>query len=337
MIKRAIRKLIIKEDLTADEMKEVFYEIMNGEAGREDMRDFLVSLAEKGESVEEITAAAGVMRDKMVKVEAPFDTVLDTCGTGGGGADSFNVSTIVALVAAGAGVKVAKHGNRSYTRKCGSADILEHLGVNIDLGPDRAAKCIESVGMVFLFAPRYHTAMKYVSDVRKEIKRRTVFNILGPLCNPAGANTQLIGTFEKSLTESLANVLNNLCAKRAFVVYGEDDFDEISVSDKSIVSEVRDGKVSTYEVGPEAFGIDKAQKRDVAPKDLQDNIKVFKSILDGRKDPNRDMVLVNSAVALVAAGRAGDFREGIKVSSDSIDSGRARSVLNRLIKFTNSN
>jgi len=334
MIKETIEKISKGSDLSGDETRSVFYEIMDGRAGHDDMKAFLISLADKGETVVEITAAATVMRDKMTKIDLSYEAVLDTCGTGGG-TSSFNVSTIVAIVAAGAGAKVAKHGNRSYTSHCGSADILEKLGVKIDIAPDRAAECIKAVGVGFLFAPLYHSAMKHVAGVRKEIKRRTIFNILGPLSNPAGANTQLIGTFEEPLTKVLANVLNNLKVRRAFVVHSLDGFDEISTSNESMVSEVKDGRVNTYKVKPEDFGIKRAKLTDMACKNLDDNMSTLKSILDGKKSPQRDMVLINAAVALVACGISQSFKEGMAAASCSIDSGSAKNVLESLIKFTN--
>jgi anthranilate phosphoribosyltransferase len=334
MIKEAIEKIKNKKDLGRDEMKAVFNEIMEGKAGHEDMKSFLVSLAEKGETVDEITEAVSVMRDKMTKIDLPFDTILDTCGTGGG-ASSFNVSTVVSLVAAGAGIKVAKHGNRSYTSHCGSADVLGHLGVKIDIPPERAGECISEVGMVFLFAPLYHKAMKHVIGARKEIKRRTIFNILGPLSNPAGANVQIIGTFEEYLTGPIAEVLMNVGAERAFVVHGLDGFDEASISGESRVSELKGGRVRTYNIKPEDFGIKRAKKDDVSCRDLNDNVAAVRGVLDGEKGPKRDMVLINASLALAAAGISDSFKDGVSAASESIESGRAKKVLKALIDFTN--
>jgi anthranilate phosphoribosyltransferase len=334
MIKEAIENLSKKEDLKGCETAAVFGEIMSGEASHEEMKSFLVSLAEKGETIDEITAAATVMREKMTKIDLPYEVILDTCGTGGG-ASSFNVSTLVAMVAAGCGVKVAKHGNRSYTSHCGSADILEHLGVKIDIKPERAARCIKEAGVGFLFAPLYHSAMKHVVGVRREIKVRTIFNILGPLSNPAGANAQLIGVFDGSLTEVLAYVLGNLGSKRAFVVHGHDGFDEVSISDETRVSELVSGAVKTYNIKPEDFGVERVKKEDVACKDLDDNITVARSVLDGKESVHRSMVLANAAVSLTAAGAVRTFEEGVKAAAGSIDSGKAKSVLEALIKFTN--
>ncbi len=334
MIKEAIEIVGRREDLAPEQMREVFYEIMSGRASHEDMRSFLVLLTQKVATIDEITEAAAVMRDKMTKIYLPFETVLDTCGTGGG-ASSFNVSTIVSIVAASAGARVAKHGNRSYTSHCGSADILEHVGVKIDIPPERTAECIKEVGVGFMFAPLYHSAMKHVSCVRKEIKQRTIFNILGPLSNPAGANTQLIGTFDPALTEVMARCLGNLGSRRAFVAHGADGFDEISISGETIISEFKDGAVSTYRIKPEDLGLKRAKKGAVACKTLGDNIDTLKSIFDGKKSPRRDMVLMNAAFALTAAGIAASPEEGVGIAAEAIDWGKAKSVLDDLVKFTN--
>lgn len=334
MIKEAIELVAANKHLQADNMKAVFNEIMSGKASHDDMKKFLFFLSVKGETAVEIVAAAQVMREKMQKISTPFDIILDTCGTGGG-ESSFNVSTAVALVAAGAGVKVAKHGNRSYRSHCGSADVLEKMGVKIDISPDKAEECLKEIGMAFLFAPVYHDAMKHVAEVRKAIKKRTIFNILGPLLNPAGANTQVIGTFESRFTELFAGVLNKLGSKRAFVVHGIDGFDEISISHDTKVSDLHKGKVETYRIGPQNFGIKKGKKEDVACKTMDDNIKALKSILSGEKSVKRDMLLINASTALLAAGGAIDFKDGVKVAEYSIDSGKAMGILDALIKFTN--
>ena len=335
MIKEAIRILSKKRDLPGGMMKKVFYELMEGKAAHEDMKSFLAALADKGETVDEIAEAAVVMRDKMKKISLPYETVLDTCGTGGG-VSSFNVSTVVALIAAASGAKVAKHGNRSYTSHCGSADILEKLGVRIDLTPEKTAECIKEVGVGFLFAPLYHSAMKHVVGARKELKRRTIFNVLGPLSNPAGANAQVIGAFEQGLTTKLASVLRDLGTKRAFVVHGMDGFDEVSISGESALSEVKDGKVTSYKIRPEDLGLKRAAKEDVACSTIGENLDTVNSILAGKKSPRRDMALINAAPALVAAGLAGNLREGLAAASAAIDSGKAKTVLERLAEFTNS-
>lgn len=335
MIKEAIRILSEKRDLPGGMMKKVFYELMEGKAAHEDMKSFLAALADKGETVDEIAEAAVVMRDKMKKISLPYETVLDTCGTGGG-VSSFNVSTVVALIAAASGAKVAKHGNRSYTSHCGSADILEKLGVRIDLTPEKTAECIKEVGVGFLFAPLYHSAMKHVIGARKELKRRTIFNVLGPLSNPAGANAQVIGAFEQGLTTKLASVLRDLGTKRAFVVHGMDGFDEVSISGESALSEVKDGKVTSYKIRPEDLGLKRAAKEDVACSTIGENLDTVNSILAGKKSPRRDMALINAAPALVAAGLAGNLREGLAAASAAIDSGKAKTVLERLAEFTNS-
>ncbi len=334
MIKEVVGIVSKGKDLTGDQTEEVFLEIMGGEASAADMKAFLIALAEKGESVDEITRAAVVMRDKMTKISLKYEDILDTCGTGGG-SSSFNVSTIVSIIAAAAGAKVAKHGNRSYTSHCGSADILEHVGVKIDITPEKAAQCIERIGVGFLFAPLYHSAMKHVIGVRREIKRRTIFNILGPLSNPAKANRQLIGVFDEALTEPMARVLSNLGSKRAFVVRGDDGFDEVSISDETKCSELSDGKVATYKIKPEDFSLARARKEDVACKTLDDNISAFRSILSGEKSPKKDMVLINAAIALIAYGQANSFKEGAAIAREMIDSQKANGVLGSLVKLTN--
>lgn len=335
MIEEAIGIVKGKRDLTASQMAAVFGEIMGGVASHDQMKSFLIALADKGESVTEITEAARVMRGKMAKLDLPHDEMLDTCGTGGG-SSTFNVSTTVAIVVSGLGIKVAKHGNRSYTSHCGSADILEHLGVKIDISPEKAAKCIDEIGVAFLFAPLYHSAMKHVVGVRREIKRRTIFNILGPLCNPASASAQLIGVFDPKLTDVMAGVLKNLGSKRALVVHGMDGFDEVSISDETQVSELKDGKVTTYRIAPEDFGIKRAKKGDVACKNIEDNLRVVRSILNREPSVHRDMLLMNASAALNAAGFSKDLKEGVKDAAGSIDSGKAQKQLEGLVRLTNS-
>jgi anthranilate phosphoribosyltransferase len=332
MIIEVISKLRRGEDLTPRESADVFRQIMSGAAPAGEMKDFLIALAEKGEKADEIAAAVKVMREKMTRVKPKCGDLLDTCGTGGG-SRSFNISTLVAIVAAGCGAKVAKHGNRSYTSHCGSADILEKLGVKIDLSPEKAAECIDTVGVAFLFAPLYHSAMKHVAPVRKDIKRRTIFNVIGPLSNPALANRQLIGVFDPSLTEIMADALLDLGSKRAFVVHGLDGFDEVSISGRTKVSELSGGKVETYEIGPEDLGVKAAGKDAVACKTMEENVRVFNSILDGKGSAHRDMLLANAGVALTAAGIADGFLDGAKRAAECIDSGNAKRVLEEWIRF----
>jgi len=334
VIKDAIETLSKGKDLDAKQVSSSFYEIMGGKASAHDMEQFLVLLAKKGETISEITAAVKVMRDKMDRLEPKGDMMLDTCGTGGG-SSSFNVSTLVALIVAATGIKVAKHGNRSYTSHCGSADILERLGVKISIDKSRAIECINRVGMAFLFAPLYHSAMKHVIDVRRKLKTRTIFNLLGPLSNPADANVQVIGVFQRELTETLAKVLKNLNTKRAFVVHGLDGFDEVSISDKTRVSELKEGRVTTYEVTPEDFGAKRYSKESVACRTIDENIEAFKSILDGQESAKMAMALVNASMALVAAGKAGSLKAGYTLAKEIIDSKKAKKVLEDLVKFTN--
>ncbi|MDP6685474.1 MAG: anthranilate phosphoribosyltransferase, partial [Candidatus Omnitrophota bacterium] len=254
---------------------------------------------------------------------------------GGSGTNTFNVSTASAFVVAGAGLKVAKHGNKSVSSLCGSADVMKELGVNIDITPEKVGECIEKIGIGFLFAPLFHGAMKHAIGPRREIGIRTIFNILGPLTNPAKANTQVLGVYAEDLTEKIANVLNNLGAKRAFVVHGADGLDEVTITGKTKVSEVKDKKVKTYYVEPKDFGVKSAKLEDIRGGDSKENAKIVKGVLDGNKGPALDIVLINASCALVAGGRAKDFKEGVKIAKESISSGKAKGKLKALIEFTN--
>lgn len=335
MLQEAITKVAKRIDLTEAETRKVFEEIMSGGAASEDIARFLKTLREKGETVEEIAAAAKVMRERAVRIDAGGGIVLDTCGTGGSGINTFNISTAAALVVAGCGVKVAKHGNRSASGHCGSADVLEALGVKIDMLPGDVARCIKEIGMAFLFAPTFHSAMKYAAGPRKTIGGKTIFNILGPLSNPAGATHQVIGVCDAKLTEIMAGVLKNLGTKRALVVCGSDSLDEITITGKTKVTELKDGGIKTYYVSPEEFGIDKARLADIKGGSKEENADITLSILKGESGPRRDIVLLNAAAALVVAHRAKDFKEGIELAEKSIDSGRALEKLQLLIEFTN--
>ncbi len=290
----------------------------------------------KGETVEEITGAAMVMREKATKIDIKDDApVVDTCGTGGSGKDIFNVSTASAFVVSGAGLKVAKHGNRGISSQCGSADVIKALGVNIDIKPDKVKECIEEVGIGFLFAPLFHSAMKYAIGPRREIGIRTIFNILGPLTNPAGANCQVLGVYGQELIELLANVLKNLGTKRAFVVHGQDGLDEITITDKTKVSELNNDKVKTYNVKPQDFGVKPAKLEDIKGGSVNDNAAIVREILAGKKGAQQDIVLVNASAALVAGGLAPNFKKGVEMARASIESGRAKEKLEQLIRFTN--
>jgi anthranilate phosphoribosyltransferase len=334
MIKEAINLLIQNRDLSEQEMIDAMRDIMEGKATDAQIASFLTALRIKGETVEEITGATKVMREKVTSISAPEMTV-DTCGTGGDMAHTFNISTTTALVVAACGVPVAKHGNRSVSSSCGSADVLEALGIKIDLEPQKVERCLESTGFGFMFAPLFHPAMKYAIGPRKEMAIRTVFNILGPLTNPAGSQRQVMGVFSDELTEPLAHVLSNLGVKHAFVVHGEDGLDEMTNTDKTKVSEVKDGIVKTYFITPENLGFEKAQKDDLTGGNAQDNVGITMGILNGEKGPKRDIVLMNSAAALVAGDKAGNFNEGVEMASTAIDSGAAVKKLEELKEVSN--
>lgn len=336
MIKETIRKLSEKRDLDGPEMASVFDEIMNGEAEKEDVKAFLLSLKAKGESPDEIAAAATIMREKMKKVNVPKENLIDTCGTGGAPINDINVSTISAIVLAGCGVKVAKHGNVSFTGKCGSADILQELGVNINTPPEKVAELIEKIGIGFIFAKNFHPAMKHVAEIRKELKTRTIFNILGPLSNPAGAKMQILGVFKPELTEVMAEALNKLGSERAYIVHGLEGLDEISIKGKTKISELKDGKVETRTIKPADFGIKEASLDEIKGGTRAYNRKIALEILEGKdKSARLDMVLMNAGAALEMAGKARDFREGVKLAAECIDKGKALETLNRFIEASN--
>ncbi len=335
MIREAIEKTKKRIDLTGAEMRAAFNEIMSGKAAIDDTKEFLDALRAKGETVEEITAAAKVMREKAIRIHGDGPALIDTCGTGGTGLNTFNISTTAAFVAAGCGIKVAKHGNRSASCQCGSADVLEALGVKIDIPPERVAGSIEKVGIGFMFAPSFHTAMKHAISARKELTGRTIFNILGPLSNPANAAYQVIGVYDAKLTETLAGVLKNLGLTRAFVVHGMDGLDEITIADRTKVTELKDGKLATYFVSPEDFGVKKARLDDLSGGSAKENAGIMTSILKGEQGPRRDCVLMNASAAIVCAGLSKDFRAGMELAAESVDSGKAFDKLSALIEMTN--
>lgn len=341
MIKGLISKLVDGNDLTESEMVTAMDEIMSGGATPAQIGAFITALRLKGETVDEITGAAKVMRSKAAKVSIDpdkigDDIILDVVGTGGDGANTFNVSTATAFVAAGAGITVAKHGNRAVSSKCGAADVLETLGVNLGLQAADVEACINNTGIGFLFAPVFHGAMKYAAGPRKEIGIRSVFNVLGPLTNPAGATVLLLGVYDMSLTEKIATVLGKLGTKEAFVVCGEGNMDEISLCGFTKISHVKDGKVETSEITPEELGFRRADAKDIEGGDAAGNARIIRDILDGKKGPKRDMVLINASAALVAAGKAADFKAGVKLAEEIIDSGKAKAKLDELVKFTGS-
>lgn len=330
MIKEATEKILTKRDLSAPEMESAFEEIMGGGTDKEDVKRFLISLAAKGESPEEIASAAAVMRKKAVRVTVSPDKLIDTCGTGGAAINDVNVSTISAIVLAGCGLRAAKHGNRSFAGKCGSADLLEALGVNIEQKPERVADLIEKIGIGFMFAPNFHPAMKNVMDARRELKARTIFNILGPLSNPAGVKMQVIGVYKPELTEIVAEALNKLGSERAYVVHGMAGLDEISIKGETKISELKRGKVTTYMVRPGDFGLEEDPLEEITGGPPARNAAIALTVLSGQKNALRDMVLLNAAAALKMAGEVFDFQSGVEAARDSIDSGRALRKLNAL-------
>ena len=334
MIKEAIAIINKKQDLTGKQMQDVMREIMGGKSTDDQIAAFLLALKSKGEAPEEITAAAAVMRQFAVKIKPNSDTVVDTCGTGGDNSGTFNISTISAFIVAGAGIAVAKHGNRSVSSKCGSADLLEALGVNIEIPPEKVEQCLNKVGIGFLFAPKFHPAMKYAMPARKKLKTRTIFNILGPLTNPAQAPFQVLGVFAKDLVMPLATALMNLGIRHALVVHGLDGLDEVTTTTNTFVCEVRDGKINSCEINPEDLGIKKASSQDLKGADVNINVEIANDILSGKKGPQRDIVLLNSACAIYVAGKANDIKSALKIAGESIDSGKAKEKLESLKEFT---
>lgn len=337
MIKEAISKIVTGGDLSEEEMVSVMDEIMSGECSPAQIGSFITALRMKGETIAEITGAARVMRDKAARVDAGTgDGILvDTCGTGGDSSGTFNVSTGAAFVVAGAGVTVAKHGNRSITSHCGSADVLEALGVNLDLSPEQVGQCIREIGIGFMFAPVMHGAMKHAIGPRREIGIRTIFNILGPLTNPAGANVQVMGVFDPDLTGKLAAVLGKLGALRAMVVCGEGNMDELTVTGETMVAEWVDGQVKEYKVKPEDVGLDLATIADIRGKnDAEASAAHLRQILGGEPGPCLDMVLLNAGAALTAAGKAADLRGGVDLARQTIVSGAALAKVDGLVAFS---
>lgn len=334
-MQKAIAKVIDGDDLRRDEMVNVMDQIMSGAATDAQIGAFLIALRLKGESVDEIAGAAAVMREKATPIATKRDVIVDTCGTGGDHSGTFNISTTAAFVAAGAGLCVAKHGNRAATSQSGSADVLMALGVNIEASPETVSQCLDEVGIGFLFAPALHGAMKYAIGPRRELGVRTIFNALGPLTNPAGAKRQVIGVYSAALTETLAGVLATLGAERAYVVHGTDGLDEMTLTGPTKVSELKDGAVSTYRVSPGEVGLGQARADALKGGDADSNAAITLSVLKGAEGPARDIVLLNAAAAIVAGGKASDLREGVQVAAEAIDSGRAMAKLEALIEASN--
>ena len=335
MIKEAIIKLSKKQDLAYAEAEAVMDEIMSGQATPVQMSAYLTALALKGETIDEITASAAGMRAHCIKLLHNLD-VLEIVGTGGDGSNSFNISTTSSLVIAAGGVPVAKHGNRAASSKSGAADVLEVLGVKITLTPERSAEILKKINICFLFAQNYHIAMKYVAPIRKELGIRTVFNILGPLSNPAGANMELMGVYDQSLVEPLAQVMANLGVNRGMVVYGQDSLDEISMCAPTSVCEIRDGKFTSYEITPEQFGYERCEKGALTGGTPAENAEITKAILKGEeKGPKRQAVCLNAGAALYIAGKAASIEEGVKLAEFLIDSGAALKKLEEFVEETN--
>jgi len=330
MIEEAIGKLVAGADLSRKEAAQVMTQIMSGEATPAQIAAFVTALRMKGETVDEITGCAEAMRDKATPVRCSRRPLIDTCGTGGDGAGTFNISTATALVAAAAGATVAKHGNRAASSRCGSADVLEQLGVRIDMSPEQVEESLENVGFGFMFAPIFHNSMKHAAEPRRQLGIRTIFNLVGPVTNPAGADCQVMGVFAAELTEPIAMVLNNLGASRAFVVCGSDGLDEITITGPTRVSEVRDGGVTTYDLTPEELGVNTGSIEDLRGGDVATNAGIMMDIFNGRKGPAREIVVANAGACLVAAGLATTFREGSALARDAIDSGGALEKLERL-------
>jgi len=340
-----IKKLVAGRHLTRSEAESLMNEIMNGQATDVQIASFLTALRMKYETVDELIGFARVIREKATRihprsgVETAFsgtdrDMLVDTCGTGGDVTGTFNISTATAFVVAGAGARVAKHGNRSVSSLCGSADVVEALGIRLDLSAEDVARCIDEAGIGFLYAPLLHGAMRYVAQARREMKIRTVFNLLGPICNPANATAQVLGVYDEDLTEMMAQVLCELGTKHALVVHGADGLDEISLSGESKISEVNEGCVRTYYITPEDFGISRAPLNTIQGGDAAKNAEIIREVLSDTDGPRKDVVLLNSAAGLVVGGKASGLREGIAIARESIRSGNARACLEKLIAFS---
>jgi len=327
-------KIAEGKSLTADEAAEAFAIMMSGEATPAEMGAFLMGLRVRGETVDEITGAAKTMRAKVTGVVAPDDAV-DTCGTGGDAKGTYNISTCTAFVVAGAGVPVAKHGNKSVSSKSGSADVLAALGVNLDIPPEAVGNAIREAGVGFMFAPKHHSAMRHVGPVRAELGMRTIFNLLGPLANPAGTKRQVIGVFSREWLVPLAETAGNLGAEHVWVVHGSDGLDELTTTGPTHVAELKDGKVSTFEVTPEDAGLAKAEPEDLTGGEAGDNAEAIKQVLDGKPSAFRDICILNAAAVLVVADKCGTLKDGAAMAADSIDSGKARQALEDLVRVTN--
>jgi anthranilate phosphoribosyltransferase len=333
-IKTALQKVLDGQDLTPGEMKEIMRLIMSGGATPVQIGGFLVGLRAKGESVDELAAAAQVMRELATKVPVDGPHLIDTCGTGGDASHTFNISTTCAFVVAAAGGKVAKHGNRSVSSCCGSADVLEAAGVNLDLAPDQVKQCVEQIGVGFLFAPRHHSAMKHAIGPRKELGVRTIFNLLGPLTNPAGASHQLVGVYNEALVDKFARVLQKLGSEHVLVVNAEDGLDEISLATPTRVAELRNGRIQRFTIAPEQFGLERVSLRSLWVDNAAASLKIMLAVLNGEQGPARNIVLLNAGAAIYAADLADTLARGIGLAAQAIDNGAARRKLDELIALS---
>jgi anthranilate phosphoribosyltransferase len=333
-LKALIGKVATGATLSREEAAGAFDRMMSGEATPSQMGGLLMGLRIRGETVDEITGAVTTMRAKMLRVEAPAGAI-DVVGTGGDASGSYNISTCAAFIVAGAGVPVAKHGNRALSSRSGAADVLGALGVKIDLGPEQISRCINEAGIGFMFAPAHHPAMKHVGPTRIELGTRTIFNLLGPLSNPAGVKRQMVGVFSRQWVEPLANVLKNLGSERAYVVHGSDGLDEITTSGATAVASLENGKVTTFEIKPEDVGLAKSHAEDLRGADAETNAAALMDVLRGKKGPFRDVSILNAAAAIVVAGKAKDLKEGVAVATKAVDSAEAEGRLDRLIAVSN--
>lgn len=333
-IQETIKETIEQRDLAQQDAYEVAIEIMSGDTTDAQIAALLTALRMKGETADEITGFVQAMREKVTQVRCSSESIVDTCGTGGDGTGTFNISTISAFVAAGAGCKVAKHGNRSVSSKCGSADLLKALDINIEISPEQIAKCIDQIGFGFLFAPILHKAMKHAIGPRREMGIRTIFNILGPLTNPAGAKRQLLGVFNKELITPLTKVLQNLGSEHCMIVHSEDGLDEITTTGNTFVSELRNGSIKEYVIEPNEFNIQTTKIDDIKGGSIEDNVRIAIDVLNGEKGPKRDVVILNAGAAIYVGKRAKSLADGIECAKDSIDSGKALEKLNLLQEMT---
>lgn len=334
-MRQFIHKIEQNENLSQTEVQLIMQEIMSGKADENDMADFLLALREKGPTIDEITGAAKIMRQFVVPIKTKHKNILDTCGTGGDKKNTFNISTVTALVAAGAGAVVAKHGNRSVTSNCGSACILEELGVNLDVDSHRLSQCLDKVGIAFLFAQKLHPAMKNVAPVRKKLGVETIFNVLGPLTNPANATHQILGVYNRDLVEPMTYVLKNLGLKRALVVHGVDGLDEITTTGQTFIGEYDGKKVITYDISVDELGISLARPQDLQGGNRAENVEIVEDILNGKKGPKRDIVVLNAAYAIYTAELTESITDAVKMAEVSIDTGNAWKKLEQLKEFTN--